>query len=225
TQIPVQHGFRGARVTAPQKRVHIPVKQTIPLPVVELALLLRQISRQQRKRVTAAEDSIMVEPEPGRNQVQQVVNRLFRLVEPGANGSGVDAAQRLEHSFPCDDGVDHAQEPFQLEVEAGPAPLEESLLHLFTSLRPTGADFGQGQVALRQLRSAAVDLVENIHDHVQRLILASYPFNVQVDVLNPGQPVQSVEIHGQSGAQVRVLVDACDEPADALLHQLSDVDP
>src|SRR5690606_4709950 len=43
TQIPVQHGFRGARVTAPQKRVHIPVKQTIPLPVVELALLLRQI--------------------------------------------------------------------------------------------------------------------------------------------------------------------------------------
>ena len=76
----------------------------------------------------------------------------------------------------------HAQQQLELEVEAGPAPLLEPLLHLVARVRPFGADLGQGEVALGELGAAAVHPVEDVDHEVDGLVLAGDLLDVQVDV-------------------------------------------
>lgn len=54
----------------------------------------------------------------------------------------------------------------------GLGPLLEFGLHGVARCGPVSANFGQRQVALGQLRAAAVHLVEDVHYHIKRLVLA-----------------------------------------------------
>ena len=64
--------------------------------------------------------------------------------------------------------VHRAQQPVEVEVIIGLAPLRELGLHGVACLRPVGAYFSERQVALGELRAAAVDAVEYVDHHIQR---------------------------------------------------------
>jgi hypothetical protein len=104
--------------------VHVPVQQPVALEGVgQLAAALFQVAGQQRQRVAAAQDQVVVQAQPRGDQVQQEVDGLLGAQQALPERRRVDVLQGPEQRLASQDGVDRAQQPVELELEAGPAPL------------------------------------------------------------------------------------------------------
>ena len=101
--------------------------------------------------------------------------------------------------------VHRAQQPVEVEVVVGLGPFLELGLHGVARLGPVGADLGQRQVALGELGAAAVDPVEDVHHHVERLVRAGDLLDVEVDVDMPSSRLSRADIVAHLRCQRRVV--------------------
>ena len=64
-------------------------------------------------------------------------------------------------------------------------------MHPLAPLGPRAADLGKREVALRELRAAAVYAVEDVHDHVDGLVGTCHLLDVEVDFADAEDVVQA----------------------------------
>lgn len=197
------------------------------VPVQQLALLggivhptapPGHVAGHDREGIAAPEDPVVVDAEPGRDQVEQVVDRLFGLGQTILELGGGNVPQAGEHGLAGQDGGDHPQQPLQPEVEAHPAPLGQQPAQAPAGLGPLRTYPGQGQVSFGELGAPRVDPVEDVDDHVDGLVLAHHLLDMQVDVLDLGDGVEAVDVANKGRLTL-------DDAAYATLHQGGDVDP
>ena len=68
--------------------------------------------------------------------------------------------------------IDRAQQPVKVEVVIRIGPFFELGFHRIAGIRPICTDLSQGQITFGDFRSATVNLIENIHNHIKRLVRA-----------------------------------------------------
>ena len=171
----------------------------------------------------------MVQPQPPADQVQAGVDVLGGpLRAPSWTSVRALLVQMLELGLARQDRVHGAQQPVEVEVEADLRPLLELGLHGLAAFGPLRADLRQRQVALGELGAAAVDAVEDIHHHVERLVGAGHLLDVQIDVGDAQEPAQAAHVLAHLRRELGLRCEARDElaqPRGALAHQLRHVDP
>jgi hypothetical protein len=104
-------------------------------------------------------------------------------------------------------------------------PLVQTYLHLFTCFRPFRADFRQSQITFGEFRAAAVHSIENIHNHVNRLVFAGDFFDVQINFLDRINSIQPIDVRGKTALQSRNVNYSLDRLARTDFHKFGDIDP
>src|SRR5262249_18135512 len=150
----------------------VPVEKQVPLLLVELAVARIEIAGHERQRIAAAEDAVMIEAEPGGDEVKHAVDPLLGAFQALLKRWRVDALERREQSLARQYCIYASEQQFLPEREFCASPFGEALLHFAARLGPTSADLGEREIAFGQLGAAAVDPVENVDHHVERLVLA-----------------------------------------------------
>ena len=94
-QVLIEDCLSRSSIAAPEERVDVPVEKLVPLAVVDrMPASLHEISGQERERVTAAKHPIVVQPEPGRDHVEQRIDRPLGWVQAVLNFGGSTSAER-----------------------------------------------------------------------------------------------------------------------------------
>ena len=170
----------------------------------------------------------MVETQPPADEIEARVDVFRRAGERVLYLGGTLLMQVLELRLTGQHRVHRAQQPVEREVVAGVVPLRQPDLHRIAPFRPLGADLGEGKVALGELGATAVHPVEDVHDHVERLVRAGDFLNVQIHVNDTEKPAQTPDVGSDVGSQRWLFREARDvlaEPRSALLHELGHVGP
>lgn len=144
-------------VPAPQEAVHVPVEEPVARHGVrETAPVMAQQPAHDGEGGASVEDPSMVEPQTPAECVEQVGDGLDCAAQPGLEVRNGDVRELGELRLAREDGVDVAQQPVELEVEARLRPTAKGLIHGGTCGRPCGADGGQCQVARQGAVSGAL---------------------------------------------------------------------
>ena len=131
--------------------------------------------------------------------LQAILDRLCRLV-----------VKVYEPCLAGDDRVHVPQEPIEIEVVAALSPPLESGLHALAAFRPGTADLGKRQVSVREFCAAAVDAIEDVHHHIDRLVRTGDFLHVEFDVPDAEDLVQPTVELTVSGLELRDLSEAID---------------
>ena len=167
----------------------------------------------------------MVEAQPARDHVQGRVDGLLGALEPVLGLRRGDGMQVVELRLPPHDGVDVAEQPVEPELEARRFPSAEDPLHLVAGVGPRRADAGQGEVAARQLRAAAVHLVEDVHDDLDGLVGSGHLLDVEVHLSDGVNLVQAVDVVPEGRGIDPQDAQPRQEGADSALEQRRHVHP
>ena len=161
-------------------------------------------------------------------RLRQVSMWRVALCKPLPHRLGRLIVEERELGLAGEHRVHRAQEPVEVEVVARPAPALEAALHLAARLGPLGTNLGERQVALAELRAAAVHLIEDVHHDVEGLVGARDLLDVEVDVENAEELRDAAGVAHDPHADLGVLGQSFDERLVPLLprhHELGDVDP
>jgi len=206
--------------------VDVPEQQAVSLGLVrDLAAALGEVAGHKRDGEAAAEHPVVIEPEPAGDEIEDPVDHPLRLHEPSLELLGSDVLHGGEQRLPRRDGVHAPQQPVERERVAGPSPLGEEALHLVASLRPLGTDAREREVTLGKLGAAAVDAIEDVHDHVDGLVLAGDLLDMQVNRSDRADGVDSLDECRELRRKLRHLHQPLDDRTDACGHDLGDIDP
>lgn len=161
------------------------------LAVRQPAVAVGDEARHDRNRPDGAEDSTVIEPEPGGREVQHDVDGPLGALDAVDDLVDRSLGQPLQLGAPGDHSAHVSQQPVQAEVVPGVLPAAQTPLQLVPGLGPARADLGQRQVAFRQLGAARVGVVEELHDHINGLVLAGDRLLVELDVADVEEPVET----------------------------------
>ena len=206
--------------------MYVPVEQPVPLRGIRnRAATLHQIARHEGQRIPSAKNTVVIEAEPGANQVEQVVNVLDRCLQAALECGTLHPVQGAEHRLPGQRRGHATQQQFKPKVVPGARPTSQFPVEPLPSLRPLSAHLCQRKVSLRQLRAAAVHTIEDVNDHIDRLVFSGHFLDVEIRLLDAVDPVQPMEEVADPMRVRRVGDESLDDNASALLQQFGYVDP
>ncbi len=170
----------------------------------------------------------MVKTQTAVDEVQGVVDAPL-----GASDAIVDrrrwhVVKVQEPCFTRYDGVHVPEQPVEIEVVTALSPPLENRLHALAAFRPGTADLGKGQVTVGKFGAAAVDAIEDVHHHIDRLVGTGHFLHVELDVPDAQDLVQATVELPVPGLELRDLSEAIELFAQSVvspLHQLGDIDP
>ena len=222
----VEHGLGGTGEASPERGVDVPVQDTVGLGrISEAAAALVQEAADNREGVPAHEHAVVVEPETAGHHVEEVADVLSRRFQGVLEIRHLHRVQRAEFGPAGRDGGRVAQQPVQVEGKSFFLPPVQVGAHGRAGFRPVRALLGQREVALGQLRPAGVDPVEDIHHHVDGLVLAGDLLLVEVAFEHLPEPGQPLHVRDDPRLGIRVRVQRPDVLLEALREQRGDIDP
>jgi hypothetical protein len=227
-EILVDERFGGAGEAAPHAGLHEPEQQPVALHLIHGAAALIEVAHHHRDAEAPEEHLVVIEAEAAGDQVEAGVDVSGGALEGVLDFGGALVVQVEELGLAGEHRVHRTQQPVEVEAVAVIAPFLELDLHRITTLRPVGADLGEGQVAFGELGAAAVDAVEDVHHHVERLVGAGDLFYVEIDLGDAEQLAETADELADPGSQLRVLAELGSQLAEAgaaHAEQVGDIDP